>query len=152
MANVRKKLVVCLMVLVVISSMALPASAAEHRVVESNNITINGANYVGIVPFWANTASASAGIAINQKTINASAVIIAQSTSASIKGTLYLEKYSGGKWVTVTSWSYTGTGSAMVGKTYTGTSGVTYRTRTTATITANGRSETVECVSASKTV
>ncbi|HZK27301.1 MAG TPA: hypothetical protein VFD00_07180 [Thermoclostridium sp.] len=42
---------------------------------------------------------------------------------------MYLERYSSGGWISVTSWSINGTGSAFLSKSYKGISGFSYRTR-----------------------
>ena len=55
-----------------------------------------------------------------------------KSTTSSV-GTLYLEKKVGNGWTPVTSWSIDGTGSVSITKTYTGTMGITYRTRVVVT-------------------
>ena len=53
---------------------------------------------------------------------------------------MYLEKYSSGKWTSVTSWSIKGTGNAFLSKSYTGTSGTKYRTKVV--VTVNGENAT----------
>ena len=50
-----------------------------------------------------------------------------------IRRYLYLEKKVGNGWTPVTSWSIDGTGSVSITKTYTGTMGITYRTRVVVT-------------------
>lgn len=42
---------------------------------------------------------------------------------------MYLERYDTGRWVGVTSWNINGTGSVFLSTSYTGISGVAYRTR-----------------------
>lgn len=42
---------------------------------------------------------------------------------------MYLQKYSNGRWVNVTSWKISGTGEVDLKRSYKGTSGVTYRTK-----------------------
>lgn len=82
---------------------------------------------------WASTSMVVPSISISGKKISVSVVIAPKSQTASSRGTLYLEKKSGSKWITVTSWSINGTGTISMTKTYRGTSGVTYRTRVIAT-------------------
>ncbi|HZJ76454.1 MAG TPA: hypothetical protein VFC70_01980, partial [Oscillospiraceae bacterium] len=60
--------------------------------------------------------------------------IKAKSPLGSISGTMYLEKYSLGRWTSVTSWSLKGTGSVFLSKSYRGTLGVKYRTRVVVTV------------------
>jgi len=151
MSNVRKKLVSSLVIIGLLIVMTTPVFA---RMPTTNEKPVSwpSINFNGIVPFWENTASAMANISIDGKTVKPSVAVKAKKTSATVSGTLYLEKSSDGEWVEVDSWSFSGTGSATLGKTYTGTSGVTYRSRAEIVVTYNGNSEEVECVSTSKTV
>lgn len=66
-----------------------------------------------------------------------SAVIAPKKQTTKSKGTLYLEKKSGNSWSPVTSWPIDGTGTISLTKTYTGTTGVTYRTRVVVTTGAD---------------
>ena len=47
---------------------------------------------------------------------------------------MYLEKYSFGRWKSVTSWGYSGTSSVFLWKSYRGISGVKYRTEVVVTV------------------
>jgi len=55
--------------------------------------------------------------------------INAKSSSSSISGIMYLEKYTSGKWTSVTSWNFSGTGNVFISKSYRGTSVIEYRTK-----------------------
>ncbi len=87
-----------------------------------------------ITPFWVDIAEISPMIDAEGTTLYPEASVTAQSPSTKIKGTMYLEKYSSGKWQSVKSWSFSGTGSVFVSKSYSGTSGTTYRTRVSVTV------------------
>ena len=76
-------------------------------------------------------------ISISGKQISVSAVIAPKKQTTKSKGTLYLEKKSGNSWSPVTSWPIDGTGTISLTKTYTGTTGVTYRTRVVVTTGAD---------------
>ena len=67
------------------------------------------------------------------KQISVSVYISPKKSTTSSVGTLYLEKKVGNGWTPVTSWSIDGTGSVSITKTYTGTMGITYRTRVVVT-------------------
>lgn len=60
--------------------------------------------------------------------------IKASKSSGVINGTSYLEKYVSNKWITETSWSISGTGSASLSKIYTGESEVKYRIKVVVSI------------------
>ena len=96
-----------------------------------------------ITPYWTNINEVSPYISATGTTLYPEVYIGAKSSSSSITGTMYLEKYSSGRWTNVTSWNIKGSGSVTLSKTYTGTSGVTYRTRVV--VTVNG--ETVNIAS-----
>lgn len=97
---------------------------------------------------WVNVLSAEAGISASGKTLSPKVAIIANNGSSKISGTLYLERLSNGTWVNVTSWSVSGTGILQTSKSYTGTSGITYRARFAGTVVT----EAVECSSSSCTL
>lgn len=79
---------------------------------------------------WANIASAEAGISASGTTVKPSVAVTATNSSYKISGTLYLEKQSGSSWINVTSWPVSGTGTLRMSKSYTGTTGITYRSST----------------------
>ncbi len=74
--------------------------------------------------------------------IRVEASILAKSNSDFISGTMYLERYSNGRWVSDKTWSFSGTGSKNLSKSYTGISGNTYRVRVNAKIGGQSISET----------
>lgn len=82
----------------------------------------------GKAPMLLSRLSQSSG-----KQISVSVYISPKKSTTSSVGTLYLEKKVGNGWTPVTSWSIDGTGSVSITKTYTGTMGITYRTRVVVT-------------------
>lgn len=51
-----------------------------------------------------------------------------------INGTVYLERYTYGGWVSLKSWSISGNGTAILTETYSSSSGGLYRARLSATV------------------
>ena len=86
---------------------------------------------------WESTNMVVPAISISGKQISVSVVIAPKKQTTKSKGTLYLEKKSGNSWSPVTSWPIEGTGTVSLTKTYTGTTGVTYRTRVVVTTGAD---------------
>lgn len=78
----------------------------------------------------------------NGNRISLSARILAKINSDSISGTMYLERYSNGRWVTDAAWSFRGTGRANLSKSYTGSYGNTYRVIVNASIGGESISKT----------
>ncbi|NYB76151.1 MULTISPECIES: hypothetical protein [Sedimentibacter] len=107
----------------------------EHLLVNTNQQIIT--------PFWSQIDIISPYISSSGYVLYPEVYIEAKSTSASISGTMYLQKYSSGSWVNVTSWSLNGTGNVFLSKSYSGTSNTMYRTKVV--VTVNG--ETAEAVS-----
>ena len=93
-----------------------------------------GKDYQTVEPFWDNISSISPYISASGTTLYPEVFIKAKNPSNPISGTMYLERYSSGGWISVTSWSINGTGSAFLSKSYRGTSGVKYRTRVVVTV------------------
>ena len=76
-------------------------------------------------------------ISISGKQISVSVYISPISSTTTTTGKLYLEKKSGNGWAPVTSWPIDVTGKVDIAKTYSGTTGVTYRTRVVVTTGAD---------------
>lgn len=87
-----------------------------------------------ITPLWDNISGISPYISAVGTTLYPEIYIEAKMSSASISGTMYLEKYSSGRWTSVTSWSFKGAGNVFLSKSYRGTLGVKYRTRVAVTV------------------
>lgn len=132
-----------MMVILVMVLLACPAYAVKNPMNEPQN------SYgLGVSPRWVNIKNISPYISASGNTLYPEADISAKSSTAKITGTMYLEKYASGKWSSVTSWSISGTGSAAASGSYTGTTGVKYRTR----VVAKVGSESAGATSASITV
>lgn len=101
---------------------------------EQNSLTSEIKNYNIISPLWINIDDISPSISANGTTLNPSVYIKAKSSSSSISGTMYLERYDLGRWISVTSWNIKGTSNVFLSKSYIGTSGVKYRTRVVVTV------------------
>lgn len=126
--------------LVVGGSATNVAFATESK----NQILISNNNHI-IVPLWDSISDISPYISVDGNTLYPEVYIEAKGTSGSISGTMHLEKYSSGKWTSVTSWSFKGTSNVFLSKSYIGSSGVKYRTR----VVVNVNGETAEVTSGS---
>lgn len=115
--------------ILIVGSMAITAPAAQPRSVQS--LSPGGAI---VTPFWVNIAEISPMLDWEGTTLYPEVSVTAQTPSAKITGTMYLEKYASGKWQSVKSWSFSGTGSLFISKSYSGVSGSTYRTRVSVTV------------------
>lgn len=96
------------------------------------------ANNQIITPFWVEIITISPYISADGNTLYPEVYVEAKSSSVSITGTMYLQKYSSGRWINVTSWALKGTGSLSSSKNYSGTVNTKYRTRVV--VTVNGES------------
>lgn len=115
--------------LVIVGSMATTASALQPQGAQS----ISTVDTI-ITPFWVDIAEISPMLDADGTTLYPEVSVTAETSSSKIKGTMYLEKYSSGRWKTAKSWSFSGTGSLFVSKSYSGVSGTKYRTRVFVTI------------------
>lgn len=82
-----------------------------------------------VTPLWNDISDIFVYLSAEGSNLYPETYIEAKETSGKIAGTMYLEKYSSGKWVSVTSWNISGTGEIFLSKSYKGTSGFKYRTR-----------------------
>jgi len=115
----------------------LAVSGSTHSTVsamESQEKTVTTNNYYVITPFWNSISSIIPRISADNNTLYPEVDIEAKSSSATVSGTMYLEKLVSGKWTMVTSWSISSTGSAFLSKTYQGTYGATYRVKIAVTV------------------
>lgn len=96
--------------------------------------TLTKVDYQAITPLWESISGISPSISAEGTTLYPEVYIKAKSSSGSIGGTMYLEKYASGRWTSVTSWSFKGTGNVFVSKTYRGISGIKYRTKVVVTV------------------
>mgnify|MGYP000862953189 CR=1 FL=1 len=97
-------------------------------------------NNYEITPFWNEISRISPYISASGNTLYPEVSISAKNSAGSISGTMYLEKYTSGRWTNVTSWSLSGTGNAFLSKSYKGTSGTKYRVKVV--VTVNGEKAT----------
>lgn len=97
-------------------------------------------------PLWEDNGNANVSIYNSNNILNIETTITAKS-NYNISGTIYLEKYTNGRWSQVNSWSISGTGALVVSKSYRGTSGNTYRARVSVNVEGeriNSKSSTVK--------
>lgn len=93
-----------------------------------------------ITPLWNNISIVSPDISVSGKILYPEVYVEAKSSSGSISGKMYLERYDMGRWVGVTSWNFQGTNKVFLSKSSTGMSGVKYRTKVS--VTVDGESAT----------
>lgn len=129
---------------VIVTAIALIAGDAATNVAYAEE-TQSQALANEITPFWSEISDILPYITADGTTLYPEVYVEAISSSASISGTMYLQKYSSGRWTSVTSWGFSGTGDVFLSKSYKGTSGVEYRTKVV--VTVNG--ETAEATSGS---
>jgi len=127
-----------------ISMLVAPASAQNPvPIFAGGNIEYERISPNLISPFWSETSMAVARISASNRTITSTAQVVAHHSTTRISGTMFLEENRNGTWRSVASWSISGTGVLTANRTFTGTSGVTYRTRIVVTV----GSERIERVS-----
>lgn len=140
----KKIIALALATTLFIAAHTFPVSAAES----APDILPQAASAEGIVPLLESAYYANPSISISGKQISASVVIKPKKSTTSSVGTLYLEKKVGTGWTSVASWPIDATGTVNITKTYTGTTGVTYRTRVVVTTGV----DKIDTASAGKTV
>lgn len=130
---VKKKIVMlALTAVLLLTTYSVPVSAAENAAVIG---TVASAQT--IAPLWESTKTVVPSISISGKQISVSVYISPISSTTTTTGKLYLEKKSGNGWAPVTSWPIDVTGKVDIAKTYSGTTGVTYRARVVVTTGAD---------------
>ena len=129
---VKKKIVMLALTAVLLLTTYSVPSAAENAAVIG---TVASAQT--IAPLWESTKTVVPSISISGKQISVSVYISPISSTTTTTGKLYLEKKSGNGWAPVTSWPIDVTGKVDIAKTYSGTPGVTYRTRVVVTTGAD---------------
>lgn len=139
-----KKLGITALVIALVTGHGATNLASAQEVVEPVSIQLEGPI---ITPLWTHIASMSVTISKSGTTLYPEAYVQAMNSSTYISGSMHLEKYSGGSWVIVKSWIISGTGSAFASQSYTGITGVTYRTRIAVSVSgeyAEGTSGTTQ--------
>lgn len=139
----RKVVAKIVLVILVMVMLACPAYAMEKAAYTSQSGILLGAT-----PRWTNVSSLASNISVKGLVLSPEVRVYAKSNTAKITGTMYLEKYSSGTWSSVTSWSISGTGSVLSFQSYTGISGLKYRTR----VVVKVGSESAEATSSSVTL
>lgn len=122
---------------VTVAAIAIVAGGSGTNTIyamRSQEKPITDASYQIITPLWINVSDVLPDISAVGNTLYPEVYIKAKSSSGSISGTMYLEKYSSGRWTSVASWNLKGTGNVSLSKSYVGTSGVNYRTRVVVTV------------------
>lgn len=82
-----------------------------------------------IRPMLVDTEHALVRISYSGGMLTASLSVTTKDDSIASKGTLYMEKYSGGKWIAVRTWTINKTGDFRLAPSVKGTRGNTYRVR-----------------------
>jgi len=132
MDNIKKIGLVILLVLTIMignHSNSMAYSCSEYR-------------QSSILPAWTSTTDITAYLTSSANNLSPEINVTAKNPSYRISGTMYLERYSSGRWVSVSSWSFSGTGSIVQYKNYTGLPGNTYRTRVSANVNGERVSNT----------
>lgn len=118
-----KQLVVVLAVILCLSGNAYAMDISKLSI-ENNNIS----------PRWSEISDISIYVSAEGRTVYPEIHVKSKKSSGRITGTMYLEKYSNGRWVKVTSWDFKGTSSVFLSKSYNGTYGNEYRARAVVSI------------------
>ena len=135
--KVKKTVVKIMSLIIVMGALTCPVYAAEQSCK-----LLPGSSIIVVMPRWTNISDIIPAISASGRTVYPETYVKAQSSTVKITGTMYLEKYSYGKWTRVTSWSISGTGSASLSKSYSGTIGTEYRTRIVVTVGAESAEAT----------
>lgn len=114
--------------MIVTAVQTIPVSAATAVTIPPNT-----SEFYVIMPRWASTSVVAPSISKSGRSISASVLISPKNKNIKSSGTLYLERYSGGSWKTVTSWSINKTGTVDITKLYRGKSNEKYRTKVSVT-------------------
>lgn len=131
MKRIRALVVVAILPVVLSSTMSvraqdvMPVKAEEFVLVDSES----KGNLLPVQPMWVTESRATCSLSVSGKKLTASVRVLPKSSSLSTTGTLYIERKDSNRWVQVASVSVSGSGYCTGTKTYTGTSGKTYRAR-----------------------
>lgn len=119
--------------------MGSAAGNVGYAMERAEQITVHLNSQV-ISPLWSNINDISAELSARGITLYPEVYVKAKSSSSGISGTMYLEKYTSGRWLKVTSWNFGGTGNVSISKNYTGSSGTKYRVKVV--VAVNGENAT----------
>lgn len=136
--------VVGMMVLSMVLSVPMTVGAQEiiPAEAEESAFTDRGIGESPALPQWTGTSQADSRLTVSGRTLNASVTVRPKNGTLSTSGTLYIERKDGNRWVQVASTRVSGTGRVSATKTYTGTSGKTYRARYSGTTGSDSVSST----------
>ena len=143
--SIKKTCSVAVIIISAISLFAVPVHAQSLAQVHTNIDGLYDGNSAIVVPAWSETSTAMARISTSGTTVFPSMHVRAMNFATRIFGTMILEESRNGSWVSVASWAVSGTGVLNAERTFSGTSGTTYRTRFVVTV----GSERIERTSAS---
>jgi len=143
--SIKKTCSVAVVIISAISLFAVPVHAQSLAQVHTNIDGLYVGNSAIVVPAWSETSTAMARISTSGTTVFPSMHVRAMNSATRISGTMILEENRNGFWVSVASWAVSATGVLNVERTFSGTSGTTYRTRFVVTV----GSEWIERTSAS---
>ena len=122
MSKLIRRVGIFAMVLLLASSVGVPMTVQAQAIALEHPPIM-------IAPLWENVSSAQVAISASGTTLRPGLAVVARNNSQIISGTLFLERQSGNSWVRVTSWAVSGTGRLTENRTWTGTTGGTYRAR-----------------------
>lgn len=106
--------------------------------ITSNNTV--SANEEIIRPMWVNIDISEVKLYSNGNSLYLESKVRATNLNNGINATIFLEKYSNGRWVNESSWTISAKGNLINSKSYYGTKGTRYRARLRATV--NGETST----------
>jgi len=142
---IKKTCSVAVVIISAISLFAVPVHARSLAQVHTNIDGLYDGNFAIVVPAWSETSTAMARISTSGTTVFPSMHVRAINSATRISGTMILEESRNGSWVSAASWAVSATGVLNIERTFSGTSGTTYRTRFAVTV----GSERIERTSAS---
>ena len=143
--SIKKTRSVAVVIISAILLFAVPVHAQSLAQVHKNIDGLYVGNSAVVVPAWSETSTAMARISTCGTTVFPSMHVRAINSATRISGTMILEESRNGSWVSAASWAVSATGVLNIERTFSGTSGTTYRTRFVVTV----GSERIERTSAS---
>lgn len=129
--NAKKIGALALALLMAVGVFMSPACATSFEDLDDDMMPLalpKGEN--SVEPRWSYISSIHPGLSSSGNTLYADVSVVAESSTSSITGTMFLEEeVATNDWDSVKSWAIQGTGSAFREGTYSGDSGSTYRLR-----------------------
>lgn len=124
----RKIAFIVLMILCVNAVMASVAFADAERTIENSGNGETKSEQFELLR-WGNASVVAPYISVSKNKIVVDLTVIPNKQSYKVKGYLYIEEKSGGKWTQVQSYKINQTGDVSMTKKYTYSSGCTYRAK-----------------------